>query len=108
MKRTLHSRTADVYTVDELVVKVGSVDRSVALKALMTWVDMGVLREDGGNRFKLLEVAEGGTNAKITSSRPGGLDTLYPNIRSLTEICASPSADHGGSSGSLVCPTTTG
>ncbi|KAI0953198.1 hypothetical protein AcW1_007481 [Taiwanofungus camphoratus] len=75
----------DVYTVDELVVKVGSVDRSVALKALMTWVDMGVLREDGGNRFKLLEVAEGGTNAKITSSRPVPIMEEVPAVLSVQQ-----------------------
>ena len=36
----------------------GSIDRSAALKALITWVDLGVLTEDTEDTFRLLEVAE--------------------------------------------------
>ncbi|KAJ6485260.1 hypothetical protein DFH09DRAFT_1252884 [Mycena vulgaris] len=36
----------------------GGVDRIAALKALLTWVDLGVLKEDEENTFRLLEVAE--------------------------------------------------
>ncbi|KAJ3735886.1 hypothetical protein DFJ43DRAFT_1054769 [Lentinula guzmanii] len=49
----------DVWTMDELIAKVGSsVDGTAALKALLTWVDLGVLKEQAENTFRLLEVAE--------------------------------------------------
>ncbi|KAJ3907968.1 hypothetical protein F5879DRAFT_939513 [Lentinula edodes] len=49
----------DVWTMDALIAQVGSsVDRTAALKALLTWVDLGVLKEQTENTFKLLEVAE--------------------------------------------------
>lgn len=44
--------------MDELIEAVGSVDRSAALKALITWVDLGVLKEDTEDTFRLLEIAE--------------------------------------------------
>ncbi|KAG6815869.1 hypothetical protein H0H87_010659 [Tephrocybe sp. NHM501043] len=47
-----------VWTVDELIAGVGSVDRSSALNALLTWVDRGVLKEDTEGTFRLLEIAE--------------------------------------------------
>ena len=42
----------------ELIEAVGNIDRSAALKALITWVDLGVLKEDTEDTFRLLEVAE--------------------------------------------------
>ncbi|KAG6841615.1 hypothetical protein C0991_009040 [Blastosporella zonata] len=47
-----------VWTVDDLIAGVGSVDRGSALNALLTWVDRGVLKEDTEGTFRLLEVAE--------------------------------------------------
>ncbi|KAG6837727.1 hypothetical protein H0H93_003529 [Arthromyces matolae] len=47
-----------IWTVDELIVGVGTVDRSSALNALLAWVDRGVLKEDTEGTFRLLEVAE--------------------------------------------------
>jgi anaphase-promoting complex subunit 2 len=47
-----------VWTLDELMPAVGSVARSAAVKALATWVDMGVLKEDPENTFILLEKKE--------------------------------------------------
>jgi anaphase-promoting complex subunit 2 len=44
--------------MDELIEGVGAVDRTAALKALITWIDLGVLKEDEENTFRLLEVAE--------------------------------------------------
>ena len=44
--------------MDELLARVGPVGRSAALKALLTWVDMGVLKEDTEGTFRLLETAE--------------------------------------------------
>jgi len=36
----------------------GSLNRGVVLKALATWVDLGVLKEDPDNTFVLLEREE--------------------------------------------------
>ncbi|PFH45921.1 hypothetical protein AMATHDRAFT_70905 [Amanita thiersii Skay4041] len=47
-----------VWSMDELIEAVGSVDRSAALKALITWVDLEVLKEDAEDTFRLLEVSE--------------------------------------------------
>ncbi|KAF8625915.1 hypothetical protein AX17_006641 [Amanita inopinata Kibby_2008] len=47
-----------VWSMDQLIEAVGSIDRSAALKALITWVDLGVLKEDVEDTFRLLEVAE--------------------------------------------------
>jgi anaphase-promoting complex subunit 2 len=58
--------------MDELIAGVGSVDRTAALKALVTWVDLGVLKEDTENKFRLLETAEEPTNgARDPIPRPG-------------------------------------
>ena len=51
-------RLAAVWSVEELVGSVGSVNKAAALKALLTWVDLGVLKEDEEGTFRLLEVAE--------------------------------------------------
>ena len=52
---------SDVWAVNDLIERVGPLDRSAALKALLAWVDRGVLREerDGADvqRFRLLESA---------------------------------------------------
>jgi hypothetical protein len=62
----------DVWSLDSLIPRVGSVDRSSALKALVTWVDLGVLKEDTENSFRLLEVAEDVTpGAKPATLKPG-------------------------------------
>ncbi|KAK2463769.1 hypothetical protein APHAL10511_004207 [Amanita phalloides] len=47
-----------IWRMDELIEAVGSIDRSAALKALITWVDLGVLKEDVEDTFRLLDVAE--------------------------------------------------
>ena len=44
--------------MEELIAAVGSVGRSAAHKALLTWVDLGVLKEDVEGTFRLLEIAE--------------------------------------------------
>ncbi|ESK86927.1 anaphase-promoting complex subunit 2 [Moniliophthora roreri MCA 2997] len=56
-----------VWKIDELIAGVGSVDRMAAVKALLTWVDMGVLKEDGEDTFRLLEVAEEPSPGRETS-----------------------------------------
>ena len=47
-----------VWTLEDLISSVGSIDRVAAIKALSTWVDHGVLKEDPENTFILLEKAE--------------------------------------------------
>lgn len=60
-----------VWTLEGLIPRVGTVDRSAALKALATWVDLGVLKEDGEHSFRLLEVAEeNNSGAKSAALRP--------------------------------------
>ena len=54
----LTGRLTDEWTMDELTSRVGPIDRSTALKALVTWMNLGVLKEDKENTFTLLEVAE--------------------------------------------------
>jgi len=50
----------DVWNVNDLVERVGMIERSAALKALFAWVDRGVLREETENAdvqcFRLLEL----------------------------------------------------
>ncbi|KAG7451564.1 uncharacterized protein BT62DRAFT_883756 [Guyanagaster necrorhizus] len=48
----------NVWSIDELMTRVGPISKGAALKALLTWVDKGVLKEEGDGSFKLLEVAE--------------------------------------------------
>ncbi|KIJ64413.1 hypothetical protein HYDPIDRAFT_175406 [Hydnomerulius pinastri MD-312] len=70
----------NTWTVDELISRVGSVSRSAALKALATWVDRRVLKEDSENLFRLLSVAEEPTpGAKNPAPKPAvGEDELPP------------------------------
>jgi len=62
-----------LWEFDALLKAVGSVHRSVAIKALATWVDLGVLKEDSENTFLLLERAEegGGPSVARDPSRHG-------------------------------------
>ena len=57
----------DVWTVSDLIERVGPLERSAALKALLAWVDRGVLREESNGvdvqRFRLLEHAPTGAGA---------------------------------------------
>jgi anaphase-promoting complex subunit 2 len=74
--------------VNELIARVGSIERPAALKALLAWVDRGVLREENDDadmqRFRLLESAptDGGnahTGMKTTGSR-GALTEEQPTV----------------------------
>jgi anaphase-promoting complex subunit 2 len=62
--------------MDELIGGVGAVDRTAALKALITWIDLGVLKEDEENTFRLLEVTEEAAPSRI------GIDDTYLHSRS--------------------------
>jgi hypothetical protein len=71
----LHDGTnpvTDVWTVDELVLRSGSVNRNAAIKALATWVDMHILKEDSEGVFRLLSVTEGPTpGSRPQAPKPG-------------------------------------
>ncbi|TFK26875.1 ubiquitin-protein ligase [Coprinopsis marcescibilis] len=61
----------DTWVVDDLLASLGNVDRASVVKALATWVNMGVLKEAEENVFVLLEVAEEiDENAVVASSAP--------------------------------------
>jgi anaphase-promoting complex subunit 2 len=50
--------------------RVGTTERSTSLKALVAWVDRGVLRDDDGDRFSLLEKAETSAAPRHAVHRP--------------------------------------
>ncbi|EAU93610.2 ubiquitin-protein ligase [Coprinopsis cinerea okayama7 len=50
----------DTWTLEEMLGVIGKVDRASAIKALATWVNMGVLKEAEENVFVLLEREEEG------------------------------------------------
>jgi anaphase-promoting complex subunit 2 len=69
----------DVWTVDELVLRSGSVNRNAAVKALATWVDMHVLKEESEGIFRLLSVAEGPTpGSRPQAPKPAETGELPP------------------------------
>ncbi|KAG1742334.1 uncharacterized protein EDB91DRAFT_1128723 [Suillus paluster] len=69
----------DIWTVDELILGVGSVNRNAAVKALATWVDMHVLKEDSEGMFRLLSVAEGPTpGSRPQAPKPAEAGELPP------------------------------
>ncbi|OBZ71191.1 Anaphase-promoting complex subunit 2 [Grifola frondosa] len=71
----------DTWTVDELVNKIGSIDRSSALKALATWVDLGVLKEDDNSQYKLLETADAsGSGSRTAAPRPANIMEDAPAV----------------------------
>jgi len=71
----------DVWTVNDLVTRVGPVEQSAALKALFAWVDRGVLREETENAdvqcFRLLEcVPEGASAVPVGMTTAGSRTAL--------------------------------
>ncbi|PSR71728.1 hypothetical protein PHLCEN_2v12376, partial [Hermanssonia centrifuga] len=61
--------TKDVWSTTELIKEVGSIDRSSAIRALTTWTELGVLKEDSADSFRLLKVAEEAGPSMPSSSR---------------------------------------
>ena len=59
--------TEGTWSLTELMAKVGMTDRTAAIKAILTWVDLGVLKEVGGETFRLLEIAEVGVAPSMES-----------------------------------------
>ena len=59
----------DQWSVDELSQKLnGSMDRTTIVKALATWIDLGVLKDEGSDSYRLLNTAEEGSRS---AARPG-------------------------------------
>ncbi|KAF8843343.1 hypothetical protein BDN67DRAFT_988510 [Paxillus ammoniavirescens] len=76
----------NTWTVDELISRVGAVSRSAALKALATWVDMHVLKEDNENVFRLLSIAEEPSSGTRTSAaRPAAAEDELPPVMSIQQ-----------------------
>lgn len=48
----------DEWTIQELVATIGSIERPTAVKALATWAELGVIKEDSPSIFRLLNIAE--------------------------------------------------
>lgn len=57
--------------MDELVESLESVERPVVIKALGTWIDLGVIKETDPDTFRLLKVAED-TGPPKTNQRAQG------------------------------------
>ncbi|KXN84038.1 Anaphase-promoting complex subunit 2 [Leucoagaricus sp. SymC.cos] len=67
-----------VWTLDELREGVGGVDKGSVLKALLTWIDLGVIRECEGREglFEVVEVKEEGKE-----------DELFCLVLTLADVC---------------------
>ncbi|KIY51524.1 ubiquitin-protein ligase [Fistulina hepatica ATCC 64428] len=77
--------TKGTWSVEELIAGVGSVDRTAALRALATWIDLGVLKEDKENVFRLLErTEERDPNARDPVPRPA-VTTEQPPVMSVQQ-----------------------
>lgn len=76
-----YDATVEQWTVAELMEKVGLTDKVVATKALVTWVDLGVLREDEPGRYILLKTADPLGSSKNTGKAPASaMDELPPVV----------------------------
>ncbi|TCD66611.1 hypothetical protein EIP91_001120 [Steccherinum ochraceum] len=72
----------DTWTVTELLAEVGNVDRTAALKAISTWLNLGVLKEVAMDQYKLLNVAEAdvyGSGSRLPAPAPAE-DELPPVV----------------------------
>ncbi|KAI8971172.1 ubiquitin-protein ligase [Trametes punicea] len=60
----------DTWTIDELVAEFKSVEKTAIVKALTTWIDLGVLKDEDENRYRLLEIAEATRSGSKVPARP--------------------------------------
>lgn len=60
----------------------GSVERSAAVKSLTTWVELGVLKEDKPDHYRLLKVAEAAssTGRHAGKQQTAAVDDLPPVV----------------------------
>jgi hypothetical protein len=66
-----------VWKFDDLVKAAGSLNRGVVIKALTTWVDLGVLKEDPDNTSVPLEREAGRANACLLEGKSRFQTILY-------------------------------
>ena len=94
-----------IWTLDELMNSVGAIDKSSALKALMTWVDLGVLKEVSEDTFQLLELSEevSATTEGVVPTRTGWI-SFFPFCFIVDHIH---SPDCRGATRGAVCATAT-
>ncbi|EPQ50963.1 Cullin [Gloeophyllum trabeum ATCC 11539] len=60
----------DVWTAGELMAQMQRLDKEHLRKGLNVWVDLGVLKEEGADKYRLLEVAEESSKKEGTVSAP--------------------------------------
>ncbi|KIK83953.1 hypothetical protein PAXRUDRAFT_832015 [Paxillus rubicundulus Ve08.2h10] len=76
----------NTWTVDELMSRVGAVSRSATLKALATWVDMHVLKEDNESVFRLLSIAEeSNSGTRPSAPRSATVQDELPPVMSIQQ-----------------------
>ena len=74
------SRRTDEWTVADLIAEVGSIERPSALKALTTWVELGVLKEDSPDHYRLLNTAEATGSTSKTKHVATAVEELPPVV----------------------------
>ena len=61
---------SDEWSVPDLIAKLGTIERPAAIKALTTWIELGVLKEDSVDHYRLLKTAEPlGTTGKAVGKQ---------------------------------------
>ncbi|KAI0699322.1 hypothetical protein C8T65DRAFT_719807 [Cerioporus squamosus] len=70
-----HFSTKDTWDVADLATEM-KVERAAALKAVLTWVDLGVLKEEDAGVYKLLVVAEEASSSSKPVARPAVMEDM--------------------------------
>ena len=75
--------------MQDLVATLGSVERPAIVKALVTWVELGVLKEDSESVFKLLNVAAVDASSRTAQKQPGArlIKPRSPWVQSSPRVC---------------------
>ncbi|TFK89728.1 ubiquitin-protein ligase [Polyporus arcularius HHB13444] len=68
-----HFSTKDTWDVADLATEM-KIERAAALKAVLTWVDLGVLKEEDTGLYKLLEVAEEASSSSNPVARQAAME----------------------------------
>ena len=77
LRRDAHTSLIDTWEVEDLATEM-KVEKAAALKAILTWVDLGVLKEEDSGAYKLLEVAEETSPSSKPVVRPGtSIETCF-------------------------------
>lgn len=76
----LTSARADEWTVADLTAKLGTIERPAAIKALATWVELGVLKEDAPDKYRLLKNAEAPSASRAARQPAAAVEELPPVV----------------------------